>query len=336
MSNDQLNAYFEKAIQQFAVEFFNEQMQLAAAREESESQELIDREIRWYELQENITRNNGTLLIKVAHPDGAVIWKVPARDAEFVKNVLPVFAKRLPDLKLSETAELHQLQKSLRANHWKLKPTDREAHERKIEDAKSRLERAKSREPIPRYGIYKTLNGRDVGVHRLYLRCHDDEKVSAFDGDMTNYCDVPIRYEVQRNFGLTERQQKALAPIYAESTVRNLYIVSSGDNPSHRRIQNDFERDNLVLSADPENVGRPVQPNADLGARTGTPHGVQDAGKYRQPTSQEIEDGGMDSIAHLDRPAKDPDRLLIEPKRTAPRSERFRQAGEVLDALMQG
>jgi hypothetical protein len=331
MSNDALNQYFEKAIQQFAVEFFNEQMQLAAAREETESQELIDREIRWYEKQKDIVRQGDTLLISV----GPAVWKVPAKDEQFVKDTLPVFHKRLPDLELPEAAEVHQLQKSLRANHWKLKPTDREAHERKIEDAKSRLERAKSREPIPRYGIYKTLSGRDVGVHRLYLSCDDDEKVSAFDGDLTNFCDVPIRYEVQRNFGLTERQQKALAPIYAESTVRNLYIVSSGNNPSHWRMQGDFERDGIVLS-DPDNAGRPIQANADLGTRVGTPHGVQDAGKYRQPTAQEIEDGGMDSIAHLDRPAKDPDRLLIEPKRTAPRSERFRQAGEALDRLIKG
>ena len=336
MSNDQLNEYFENAIREWALEYFNEQMEAAAEREESEAHEIIDREIRWYELQENITRNNDTLLIKVPHPDGPVIWKVPAKDSEFVKNVLPAFAKRLEDLEFPEAAELRKLQKRLAKNSWRLNPQQRADLDKEIEAVKARLERAKSREPIPRYGIYKTLNGRDVGVHRLYLRCHDDEKVSAFDGDLTNFCDVPIRYEVQRNFGLTERQQKAVAPIYAESTVRNLYIVSSGDNPSHRRIQSDFERDNLVLSADPENVGRPVQPNADLGARTGTPYGIQDAGKYRKPTAAEIEAGGMDSIAHLDRPAKDPDRFLIEPKRTAPRSERFRQAGEVLDALMQG
>ncbi|MGB6776927.1 MAG: hypothetical protein WBE45_21345 [Terriglobales bacterium] len=327
MSNDQLNEYFERAIQQFAVEFFNEQMQLASEQEESESQQLIDREIEWYEKQKDIVRQGDTLLISV----GPAVWKVPAKDSEFVKNVLPVFAKNLEDLEPPEAAEVRKLQKSLRANRWRLKPSDREAQERDIEDAKSRLERAKTREPIPRYGIYKTLSGRDVGVHRLYVRCGDDEKVSAFDGDLTNFCDVPIRYEVQRNFGLTERQQKALAPIYAESTVRNLYIVSSGSNPAHERSQGDFERDGIVPSADPENARVPIQPNADLGTRTGTPYGVQDAGTYRQPIAAEIEEGGMDSIGYIERPAKDADRLLIEPKRIAPRSERLGAANVIYE-----
>lgn len=240
MSNDQLNEYFENAIREWAVEYFNEQMEAAAAREESESQEIINREILWQEKQSDIEHNNGILLIKVAHPDGPVIWKVPAKDSEFVKNVLPVFAKRLEDLELPEAAELRRLKTKLSRDRWRLTPERRADLEKQIEDAEAALERAKAREPIPRYGIYKTLSGRDVGVHRLYMRCDDGEKVSAFDNDLTNYCTVKVRYEVQRNFGLTDKQQRALAPIYAESTVRNLYIVSSDSNPSHERSQADF------------------------------------------------------------------------------------------------
>jgi hypothetical protein len=259
MSNDFLNEYFENAIREWAVQHFNAQMELAGERADSESQELIDREIRWHEKQNDIIRQGDTLLIKVAHPDGAVIWKIPAKDAEFVKNALPVFAKALPPLEPFEAAELRSLQNKRRRDRWRLKPAERETLEREIENAKAVLERAKSREPIPRYGIYKTIEGRDVGVHRLYLNAREDEQASAFDGDMTNFCAVPLRYKVQRNFGLTEHQQKKLAPVYRETRVPNLFILSSESNPSHARMQSDFER-NVILADDPEQAAN-VRPN---------------------------------------------------------------------------
>jgi len=325
MPNDQLNEYFENAIREWAVEYFNEQMEAAAAREESESQEIINREILWHEKQSDIEHNNGTLLIKVPHPNGVVIWKVPARDSEFVKSILPVFSKKLPDLELPEAAELRRLKTKLSCDRWRLTPERRADLEKQIEDAEAALERAKARERIPRYGIFKTVEGRDVAVHRLYLRCDDDEKVSAFDGDMTNFCDVPLRYEVKRNFGLTEHQQKVVAPIYAESTVRNLYVISSDSNPSHGRMQGDFERDGIKPLNDPENTGSTsVRPNADLGARAGTPYGIQDAGSYRHPTAKEIEAGGIDALGQIDRHIP------------RPVSASLRRAGEALDRLLTG
>jgi hypothetical protein len=255
MSSEALNAYFENAIREFAVQHFNEQLALAAAQDAADNEEYLSREVAWYEKQKDIERSGYTLLIKV----GDAVWKIPARDEQFVRDVLPIFAKALPPLKPVEADELRTLQKKLSRDRWRLKPADREALERDIEDAKARLERAKTREPIPRYGIYKTIEGRDVGVHRLYLNAQEDEQVSAFDGDLTNFGTVPLRYEVKRNFGLTEHQQKKLAPVYRETLVPNLYTVSSDSNPSHERMQSDFER-NIILATDPEQAAN-VRPN---------------------------------------------------------------------------
>jgi len=330
MPNDQLNQYFENAIQEWAAEYLAEQMEAAAEREESEAQEIIDREIRWYDKQPDIERNGDTLLIRVKHPDGVVVWKILARDEEFVKNTLPVFAKRLEPTEPIEAAELRRLENKLSRDSWKLKPADRGTLEQDIEDAKAALERAKAREPVPRYGIYKTLHGRDVGVHRLYLRCGDDEQVAAFDDDMTNYCTVKVRCRVLHNFEFSEKQlanevPKNIARQYEDRLVPNLYIVSSDSNPSKRRSQTDFERDGIVPKTDLENIwATPVRPNADLGTRAGTPYGTQDAGRFRPPTAKEIEEAGIDAIGQFDR------------HKPAPISARLRSAEEVIDRLLSG
>ncbi len=250
MFNDALNEYFENAIREFAVQHFKERMEQATEREAAENAEYLSREIAWYEKQKDIVRQGDILLISV----GPAVWKIPAKDEQFVRDVLPVFAKTLPPLEPPEAAELRRVQKKLSRDRWRLKPADREALEKDIENAKAALERAQNRAPVPRYGIYKTVEGRDVGAHRLYLRCDDDEKVAAFDGDLTNFCNVPLRYEVQRNFGLTEHQRKQLAPIYRETVVPNLYVISSVSNPAHGRMQADFERDRIILTDNPESA----------------------------------------------------------------------------------
>jgi hypothetical protein len=236
--NDALHTYFEKAVQEeiqrLAAEHFAGMLEQAAEQEDLRNAEYLSREIAWLEKQKDIERNGDVLLIKIEHPDGPVIWKIPARDAEFVKGVLPVFARRVKG---------------------------------------SKSER--------RYALYKSLNGVEVAVHRLYLNARYDEQVHAFDSDLTNFCDVTVRYQVERNFGLTAHQREIVAPQYAERTCRNLYLTNAPDNPSYQRAQNDFERDRVTLVKDISRTKpHPIQANADLCTKVGTPHGPQDAGKH--------------------------------------------------------
>jgi hypothetical protein len=232
VSNDQLSQYFERAVADELTNFYNEHFQdlleQTAEREAAENEEYLSREIAWYEKQKDIVRQGDILLINV----GDAVWKLPAIHTEFVKRVLPIFARRL---KGSET----------------------------------------------RYALYKSMDGVEVAVHRLYLQAGPEEQIHAFDGDLTNFCDVKVRYEVERNFGLTPPQQTILAQQYAESTCHNLYLSNSTDNPSYARAQTDFERDCLVMVGDVSRIKRrPIEPNADLAARAGTPYGVQRTGRF--------------------------------------------------------
>jgi hypothetical protein len=277
-----------------------------------------EREALWKK-QETV-RQGDVLLIKVTHPDGHVIWKVPASAEEFVKSALPVFAKRLESVEPQEASELRELQRNLRLNRWRMRKPERESLESQIEDTRARLERGKRRTPLPRYGIFKTLAGRDVGVHRLYLRCRDEEVCSSFNGDMCDFTDVGVRYRVKRNFGLTSDQiaknvPEKLAKQYEERVTCNLYIVSGDNNPSKARSQSDYERDGILVLTDNENFVEgqhiPIQPNADLGKQAQCFGRLVDCGKF-------LPERG--------------DAMLHEPKVTA----RMKRAGKALDALMKG
>jgi hypothetical protein len=331
--------YIEKLNRRDGEEHFQELSQNVKAVANSAKRQ---RETFWQQKQKDIVHHNNVLLINIEHPSGTVIWKIPAADVEFVKNVLPVFAKRLEDLELPEAAELRKLQKSLRVNRWRMTPASRGDLEKQIEDAKACLERAKNRTPIPRFGIYKTIDGRDVGVHRLYLGCDEDEQVSAFDGDLTNYCTVKARCRVRRNFGFTEKQveeevPKKIARQYEDRLLSNLYVVSSDRNPSHERMQADFESKSPVISLNDhvENWKPPISPNADLGAHAMCWGKIQDAGKFKRVTAAEIAQGGIDCIGYIERPVtEDVDQLLFEPKKPAPKSARLQRAGKILDLLL--
>jgi hypothetical protein len=100
---------------------------------------------------------------------------------------------------------------------------------------------------------------------------------------MTNFCKVKTKSVVARNFGLTPAQTadpKFMAR-YEGKAMNNLYVVSSTGNPNHGRTQGDFERNGILTTDDPEGFSIPVEPNADLGKRTGVYGTIQDAGKFR-------------------------------------------------------
>jgi hypothetical protein len=221
------------------------------------------------------------LFVKLEHPDGPVIWKVPAADSAFVKSCLPVFVKRLPPLAPQEAGELRRLKKKLRVNSWRLTKERRAELTNEIAAAESALSRAKTRPPALRYAIFTAINGKDVSVHRLYCCCDDDEQVASFDGDMTNFCKIKTKSVVARNFGLTPKQiaDPKFMDRYEGKTIHNLYVVSSTDNPAHKRTQADFERDGIVTDA-PEDYSIPIEPNADLGKRTQVFGQIQDCGKF--------------------------------------------------------
>ena len=51
-----------------------------------------------------------------------------------------------------------------------------------------------------RYAVYKSVDGRDVPVHQIYLNAEKGEEIAASDGDFMNYCKVKARVTVKPVF----------------------------------------------------------------------------------------------------------------------------------------
>jgi hypothetical protein len=236
--------------------------------------------------------NAGTLLLKIGSQDLSgtpIIWKIPYEDWRWVLATLPVFPKRLKDTELVEAKHLRILRARMARNSWHLTPAYREELQQQIVDAEEMLERAKARPILPRYSVAKTgVCGDEVQVHHLYIAYKngvnesDVTEVGSWSNDFLDYTSLFQRVSVVRNFGLMPAQENSPALAEAEDgkSVPNLYLKSLYGTSAPDQ-QAAFNR-SMQRLPEPEHEGAkiPVQPNADLCTRVGTPHGIVDAGKF--------------------------------------------------------
>jgi hypothetical protein len=260
--------------------------------------------------------NGDTALIDL----GSCIWKLPLTALPWAESLWPVFARELPPLEPPEHKQLRDLKRRFRQQKWKMRPAMREQFQKTIAETEARLLQAKAT-PATRYAVFKNIAGVETAIHRLYVNAAPDQDVAANDGDLTNYGFVKARKTVEpvysEGVGLLPGNEDPAIPTRLVSEVlrSNLYIVQSCDNPHLNEIgksQAAFDERMLQMltNDDGDTVTKlPIQPNADLGKRTGVCGLVMDCGQFESLNDKERAESGL---LNLDRDVKRPEREIAE------------------------
>jgi hypothetical protein len=250
--------------------------------------------------------NGETALISVGDAGTFAVWRVPASCLGWALSLHPVKLKRLPPVESPEQAEIRRLKRQIKTRRPFLTPGQLSALEQKIE----RLEAADRRAytPVPRYQLVKYADGRENPVHRLYLDAGAADEVDAVDGDFLNFTTTNVRVTVEPvvESGWTIAKGDRRPKTWSEEvTVQNLQITNNAD------AQKGFERSQLQVKTTPQGdikTTLKIQPNADLGARTGVEGGrVMDCGPFNPLTPEERIEFGLQGTEV--RPADEADRL---------------------------
>ena len=227
--------------------------------------------------------NGDVALIEVANEDEHAVWRVPASALEWALSLFPVTLRRLPDLESPEAYEIRKLKRQAKSL-----PSQFNVFAREIEE----LEAAQSRvyPPVPRHRLVKYQDGEEIPVHRSFVNAESADEVEAVDGDYLNFTTTKIDVTVRLLPNPKARANPELVWNEAK-TVQNLRIVNNAE------AQQKFEQAVLQAKYDPSgNIKTKlrVQPNADLGTRTGVEGGrVADCGVHRPLTAQERDEAGL-------------------------------------------
>jgi hypothetical protein len=267
--------------------------------------------------------NGAIALISLTNAAGdSVVWKIPADRLDWAKNIAPVYLNKLAPLEPSEAGELRRLKvKQKRTNIFK-NMAEREASENEVARLTRVVERLKSSPTPQRYSIMKTVDGKEVQVHRLFLNAGLAEEVIANDGDFTNYTSLPVRTITTPTYCDGVRYEPDLkAPRQTTTDVdffSNLELVPHFVVPI-AKSQEKFEKSMLSIKFTPHgdiDDRLPTLPNADLGRRTGVGGGfVNDCGKSASVTEKERQ--GIDEAE-----VKTIRDLWLNKKRDRPRPQR--------------
>jgi hypothetical protein len=258
----------------------------------------------------------------------ARIWRLPAKDLVWAKSIFPFHVHIIPPLESPEFTELRSMRAKLRSR--RLGDNERRTLEQRVKGLSAKISMGDVTKMPERYGLYKTIGGKEVSVARLYLRADIGEDVDALDGNMLNFGNVSsatiIRPLYRDGIALTPGIVDPENPeryISAEE-VPNLYLTASSHNPRHMRTvpteefdkaipQQKFEagflpvlyRDGGPLSPTavdehgeltPVETGERTPGNEDLGARVGVYGGVQDAGGFRPLSKKEAAELGLKGL----------------------------------------
>jgi|ERR1017187_2427369 hypothetical protein len=260
-----------------------------------------------------VSADGTTALIPVGNDDAHGIWKLPVVQLGWARSIMPVFLKRLPDLEPVEAARQRQIKHQSHYMKAKLSSEQMKNFEKELKDLDEQVSRLYK--PVPRYCLMKWTSRRDIPVHRMYVGVLDEgAEVTAIDGDFLNFCPVKVRIilePVPDKDGIAGGRGKS-----SESVVmrNNLQIV-----PPSSELQINFERSmlqfkwtdkhddvvasnavdawgNVVWAGKPQSGktgGLTIQPNWDLGKRTGVYGRIEDCGKSAPATEHERRDLGM-------------------------------------------
>jgi hypothetical protein len=189
--------------------------------------------------------NGGLALIDV----DKAIWKIPIVRLDFARSVWPVYVKQLPALEHPERRKIRDLKEQLKTQSWKWLPAMRTQAEAEIVKWEDMLQRAEDRNPIARYGIFKSINGRETGVHRLYMNAGTNEDVAAANGDLTDFGTVKMRVTVEPMFFVDtavipgNADPQCPQRIEQDVEVPNLYLIQSGDDNPHPGHNKDLRKE---------------------------------------------------------------------------------------------
>lgn len=227
--------------------------------------------------------NGDVALIEVANEDEHAVWRVPVCSLEWALSLYPLTLRRLPDLESPEAYEIRKLKRQAKSL-----PSQFNVFAQEIEE----LEAAQSRAypPVPRYRLVKYQDGEEIPVHRSFVNAGSADEVEAVDGDYLNFTTTKIDVTVRLLPNPKARANPELVWNEAK-TVQNLRIVNNAE------AQQKFEQAVLQAKYDPSgNIKTKlrVQPNADLGTRTGVEGGkVADCGVHRPLNAQERDEAGL-------------------------------------------
>ncbi len=205
---------------------------------------------------------------------------------EWALSLSPVTLRRLPDLESPEANEIRKLKRRAKSL-----PSQYAVFAQEIEE----LEAAQSRAypPVPRYRLVKYQDGEETPVHRLFVNAGIGDEVEAVDGDYLNFTTTKIDVTVRLLPNPKARANPEL--VWSEAkTVQNLRIVNNTE------AQQKFEQAVLQVKYTPQGdikTTLPVQPNADLGVRTGVEGGrVADCGVHRPLNAEERVNAGLKGV----------------------------------------
>jgi len=258
---------------------------------------------------------------------GVCVWKLPLKDLTWAKSIWPVYVRELPPLESPELAEARSLK--ARMKNCRLGFNERRLFEKAFDEVTALIAAGDIRKMPHRHGVFKKVDGVEISVARLYLRCDVNEDVEALDGDPTNFGNVPASTIAQPIY----HDGVAILPGIADpmnpvrvtpnGAVPNLYIVQEcSDNLRYIRTvpseepdvtvpQQEFEKKFLQVKVDSE--GQMLHPHAadmdgelilatskttpsnfDLCHNTGVEGGkIEDCGRFKPLSVNEAAELGL-------------------------------------------
>lgn len=243
-----------------------------------------------------ISADGMVALIPVGDDTARGIWKIPANQLSWAREMMPVFLKQLPDLEPVELKRQREIRHQMRYLGRYMTQEYLLGLQKEVATLDAQV--ARLYQPIARYCLMKWTPKRDIPVHRLYVGVDDDTEVEAVDGDFLNFCPVRVQVildPVADADGIAGGRGATETKIIE---VANLRIV-----PMSADKQEKFEKGlyqyryivnkNGVETPEVDEGSLKVRPNADLGRRTGVEGRIEDCGPFQPLTARETIDFGL-------------------------------------------
>jgi hypothetical protein len=189
--------------------------------------------------------NGNVALIPVTNDVGDhAVWKVPADKLAWAESMLPVQLRPRERLETEFESQLRQAKRQLLQAVKYGRSSLAKAVAESIEDLEQKITR--DYEPLKRYMLVKSIDAREVALHRLYVKEFLDptlrdgssgDIVEAIDGDLCNFATASLRVRIESvsDKGLAVRAGKRPLLVEEIQIVPNLQVVKS------ERTQTKFE-----------------------------------------------------------------------------------------------
>lgn len=250
--------------------------------------------------------NGDVALILVETGDKHAIWRVPLDRLPWALEQYPVFLKELPPVEHPREEELRAMKRKLEKDRPFMIPAAVNALIKGIEEAE--LENARAYDPIPRYCLMKSVGGKDIPVHRLFMDvigydAGDETTIVPIDGDFLNFAGTKVRFTAEPITTDGHAMAKGDRPptTYSQELwMPNLQLVPYGsDEAGKKKFQKSILQ--VKLNAHGDIAERlPIQPNVNEGSKAGCFGRAVNIGKSEPITAGErMVYGGSDPSTPL-------------------------------------